>query len=255
MMAIEYAWKNRRLREGRDVTIETVMSDTAPTPIAPNIRFGLRTMIVVTTVASIFAVAAAPLSWQASEIAQRHLAIAWCMTLFCTAATFAFDYYRCRRLPKKGGPLRYYSSAAWQRPWSPQGPPFWYWLGVAIAPGVLFFWFQIVVENANRPDRSLGWTLWIGAFIGFCTAKAFRPMVSWPIALAEHGIVEYGKLLPWERFFRAEWLADRPGVVQFQRCQYDYLFQGDPCLQVIPEQQSAVASFLSKKIVPPFRET
>jgi hypothetical protein len=211
-------------------------------------------MIVVTTVASIFAVAAAPLSWQASEIAQRHLAIAWCTTLFCTATTFAYYYFRCLRAPKKAGSLRFYLSATWQRPWSPQGPPFWYWLGVAVGPGVLFVWFQMVVENANRPDRSLGWTLWIGAFIGFMTANIFRPMIPWPIAITEHGIVEYGKFLAWDRFFRAEWLGDRPDVVQLQRRRYDYLFQGDPCLQVIPEQQSVVASFLSERFTPPFRE-
>jgi hypothetical protein len=85
-------------------------------------------------------------------------------------------------------------------------------------------------------------------------AHTFRRTIPWPTAITDEGIVEYGKLIPWERFFRAERLADRPGIVRLHRLRLDYLFQGDPCVQFTPEAESAAASFLSEKIPASFRE-
>jgi len=223
-------------------------------PVAPNVRFGLRSMIAVTSIASIFAAAAAPLSWGASETSQRHLAVAWCTTLASVAATYAFYYFRSRRVPRRAGQIRFYGMSAWERHWSPEGPPFLFWGAVIASPGILYSWFGNVAESANRPDPSFGLTLWIGFFIGFMVAHTFRRMIPWPMAITDEGLVDYGKLIPWDRFFRAEQFVDRPRIVRLHRVQIDYLFQGDPCVQFTPETEPAAVSFLSEKITASFRE-
>ena len=85
-------------------------------------------------------------------------------------------------------------------------------------------------------------------FIGYMLGLTFRQMVPWPVVLTDEGIVEYGKLLRWERFSRAERLADRPGIVKLHRARYDFLGQDDLCIQLEPEVESAALAFLSEKI-------
>ncbi|MBA4107753.1 MAG: hypothetical protein C0485_18625 [Pirellula sp.] len=223
-------------------------------PIAPTVRFGLRSMVAVTSIAAIFAAAAAPLSWGASEAAQRHLAVAWCTTLASVAATYVYYSYRSRHIPRKAGPVRYFGTTTWERPWSPEGPPLLFWIGVIASPGLLYLWFGHVAEDANRPDPSYGWTLWVGFFIGFMVAKVFRRMIPWPIAITDEGVVEYGKFLPWERFVRAECAADRSEIVRLHRRYRDYVGQGDPCIQFAPETESAGAAFLQERIAASSRE-
>jgi hypothetical protein len=225
-----------------------------PPPVARSVRFGLRSMVAVTSIAAIFAAAAAPLSWGASEVVQRHLAVAWCTTLASVAATYAYYYFRSRHAPRRTGHVRYFGTTTWERPWSPEGPPLMFWIGVITSPGLLYLWFGHVAEGANRPDRSYGWTLWVGFFIGFMVAKIFRQMIPWPIAITDDGIVEYGKFLPWERFVRAEHAADRFGIVRLHRRYRDYLGQGDPCIQLAPETESAAAAFLQARINAASRE-
>ena len=85
-------------------------------------------------------------------------------------------------------------------------------------------------------------------------AHTFRRMIPWPMAITDEGLVDYGKLIPWDRFFRAEQLVDRPGIVRLHRVQIDYLFQGDPCIQFAPEMESAAVAFVQERIAASFRE-
>jgi hypothetical protein len=225
-----------------------------PPPVAPTVRFGLRSMVAVTSIAAIFAAAAAPLSWGASENSQRHLAVAWCTTLASVAATYVFYYFRTRRIPRRAGRIRFYGTSAWERRWSPEGPPFLFWGTVIASPGILYLWFGTIAESAVRWNPSFGMTLWIGFFIGYMVAHTFRRMIPWPIAITDEGVVEYGKFLPWERFIRAEHAADRFGIVRLHRRHRDYLGQGDPCIQLAPETESAAVAFLQERIAASSRE-
>jgi hypothetical protein len=225
------------------------MSDEPlPMPTVPPLRFGLRAMLVSTAIAALFAAVAAPLSWGASATAQRYLAIAWCTALASVFGMFVYTFLRSRRLPRKGGRLRFYGAMPWQRRWSPQSPPGLYWATFSAWPGLTYYWFDKVAYRANSDYPSMGGTIYVGVFVGVLLSKLFRPLIPWPVALMDEGIVEYGKLLRWERFSRAERLADRPAIIKLHRIHYDFLGQDDLCIQLKPEVESAVLAFLSEKI-------
>lgn len=211
-------------------------------------------MVAVTSIAAIFAAAAAPLSWRASEVVQRHLTVAWCTTLASVAATYAFYYFRTRRIPPRAGRIRFYGTSAWERRWSPEGPPQLFWSGVAISPVILYLWFSNAAERANRPHPSFGWTLWIGFFVGYLVARTFRRMIPWPMAITDEGVVEYGKFIPWSSFFWAEQFVDRTEVVRFHRIRISDTAQGDPCIQLVPETASTAVTFLKERIEASLRE-
>lgn len=225
-----------------------------PPPVVPSVRFGLRSMVAVTSIAAIFAAAAAPLSWGASEVVQRHLAVAWCATLASVAATYAFYYFRTRRTPQRAGRIRFCGTSAWERHWSPEGPPQLFWSGVAVSPGILYLWLSIAADRANRPHPSLGWTLWIGFFVGYLIARTFRRMITWPMEITDEGVVDYGKLIPWSSFFWAEQFVDRPGVVRFHRVRIRDKAEADPCIQLSPETVSAAVTFVQERIEASLRE-
>ena len=217
-------------------------AEPVPQPLAPVIRFRIRTMLTVTTVLAVAAAVAAPY-WRAQKpTVQTALLVFWGFCL-AFAAIGGWSYWRqSSRVPSQAGRIVEMAWPTGRKRWLPAVGLTSMTVASALTCVVIVTQSLSIAENERfTPAGKIFNAAYRGSCFGFMMGGAVLLFVRKPLYLCEHGIPGSFGFAPWKYIRHAEWLSDRPGVMKLRR------LDGDIYLNVSQREREAVEAFVRTK--------
>lgn len=225
------------------VTIGPAMSiELPPTPLAPVIRFRMRTVLAVTTVLAIAAAVAAPFWRKQAPPVQTALITYWVVILLCGALGGWMNWRQAWQLLPDAGDVRYIGWAAKHHRWGTTASSLITFLSLAGFIAVVATQSGVIARGAQSlmlgplPVSSLAG----GLAPGFMLGGAMLYFLRRPLYFCENGACGLTGA-PWKYIRHAEWLTERPGVMKLHR------LDGDIYADVPAIDREAVEAFVRTK--------
>jgi hypothetical protein len=190
------------------------MSEVAPPPPDPLLRFRLRTIMALTSGLALAAAVAAPFFRRQSPEAQGNLLFFWSISLLLVGAGVASRLRLVSRVPAFAGPVHFWGKLRWPSQFEARVRPLLVFVFFAISISMMVIESKGVVHRTQM-KKDLNWVscLLNASIIGLTVSQSVTAM-SAPIALCERGIPIYGTVTSWRLIRDAVWEPTRCSVLR-----------------------------------------